>query len=74
MNFLSLGKISRKVNQFDDAEKFYQRLLKELPYDHSNIVDCYYSLEIIIDEKGDYESSLEWHEKSIEIKKQTPKK
>ncbi|CAF0924244.1 unnamed protein product [Rotaria sordida] len=71
MNFLSLGKISRKMNQFDYAEKFYQRLLKELPYDHSNIVDCYYSLEIIIDEKGDYESSSQWHEKSIEIKKQT---
>ncbi|CAF2306788.1 unnamed protein product [Rotaria sp. Silwood2] len=73
MNFLSLGKISRKMSKFHDAEKFYRRLLKELPYDHSNIVDCYYNLGIIMDEKGDYQSSLEWHEKSIKIKKQTLK-
>ncbi|CAF0791846.1 unnamed protein product [Rotaria sp. Silwood1] len=73
MNFLSLGKILRKMTKFDDAEKFYRRLLIELPYDHSNIVDCYYNLGIIMDEKGDYESSLEWHEKSIDIKKQTLK-
>jgi tetratricopeptide (TPR) repeat protein len=71
MNLLSFGRILRKMSKFDDAEKFYRRLLKELPDDHENIADCHYGLGIVMDEKGDYESSLEWHQKSIEIKKQT---
>jgi tetratricopeptide (TPR) repeat protein len=70
INILSFGKILRKMNKYDEAEKFYRRLLKELPYNHPNIVDCHYGLGIVLDEKGDYESSIEWHQKSIEIKKQ----
>jgi pentatricopeptide repeat protein len=73
LNLLSFGKILQKMSKYDEAEKFYRRLLKELPSDHPNIVDCHYGLGIIMDEKGDYESSLEWHQKSIEIKKQTLK-
>jgi tetratricopeptide (TPR) repeat protein len=73
MNLLSFGRILRKMSKFDEAEKFYRRLLKELPNDHSNLADCHYGLGIVTDEKGDYESSLEWHQKSIDIKNQTLK-
>jgi len=73
INLLSFGKVLRKMSKYDEAEKFYRRLLKELPYDHPDIVDCHYGLGIVLDEKGDYESSLEWHQKSLEIKKQTLK-
>jgi tetratricopeptide (TPR) repeat protein len=73
MNILSFGRVLRKMTKLDEAEKFYRRFLKELPFDHPNIADCHYGLGIVTDEKGDYESSLEWHQKSIEIKKQTLK-
>ncbi|UJR26371.1 hypothetical protein I4U23_007704 [Adineta vaga] len=73
MNLLSFGKILRKMQKFDDAEKFYRRLLKELPHDHINIADCHYNLGLVADEKGDYESSLEWHQQAIIIKKQVLK-
>jgi pentatricopeptide repeat protein len=72
-NLLSFGKILRKMSKYDEAEKFYRQLLKELPYDHPNIADCHYNLGIVLDEKGDYESSLECHQQSIEIKNQTLK-
>lgn len=71
INLLSFGKVLRKMSRYDEAEKFYRRLLKEFPSDHPNFVDCHYNLGLLLDEKGDYESSLEWHQKSIEIKKQT---
>jgi tetratricopeptide (TPR) repeat protein len=72
-DLLSFGKVLRKMSKYDEAEKFYRQLLKELPYDHPNIVDCHYGLGIVLDEKGDYESSLECHQQSIEIKNQTLK-
>ena len=71
VNLLSFGRVLRKMSKYDEAEKFYRRLLKELPSNHPNIVDCHYELGIVLDEKGDSESSLEWHQKAIEIKKQT---
>lgn len=73
VNLLSFGRALRKMNKYDEAEKFYRRLLKELPSTHVNLVDCHYNLGLVLDEKGDYESSLEWHQKAIEIKKQTAK-
>ena len=73
INLLSFGRVLRKMSKFDEAERFYRRLLKELPHDHPNLADCHYSLGIVIDEKGDYESSLEWHQKSLAIKNQTLK-
>ena len=72
-NLLSFGQALRKLARYDEAEKFYRRLLKELPANHPNIVDCYYHLGVLLDEKGDYELSLEWHQKSMEMKKQTMK-
>lgn len=69
MELLSLGNVLRKRCEFDQAEKFYLRILKELPKDHSSLADCYYGLALIFDIKGDYTSSLNWHEKSLTLKK-----
>ncbi|CAF0751072.1 unnamed protein product [Adineta ricciae] len=73
MDLLTFGKVLRKMNKFDDAEKFYRRLLKELPSNHINLADCHYGLGLVNDEKGDYESSLEWHQQAIAIRQQTLK-
>ena len=71
INLLSLGRVLRKTMKYDEAERFYRRLLKELPSNHMNLVDCHYNLGLIFDEKHDYENSLEWHRKAIEIKRQS---
>jgi len=69
----SFGHVLRKMGKFDEAEKYYRRLLNELPSDHGDIVRCYWGLGDVTDEKGDYDSSLSWHQKSLEIKIRTLK-
>jgi tetratricopeptide (TPR) repeat protein len=72
-DLLSFGSVLRDMGKFDDAEKYFCRLLSELPNDHEGIADCYHNLGEITMEKGDYDSSLEWHQKSLEIKLRTLK-
>jgi tetratricopeptide (TPR) repeat protein len=62
-----------KMGKFDDAEKYYRRLLKELPSNHKYLARCYQSLGIVAMEKDDLESSLVWLNKSLKIKLQTLK-
>lgn len=37
-NLGQFGNVLRYMGKFDDAEKYYCRLLKELPYDHQDII------------------------------------
>jgi tetratricopeptide (TPR) repeat protein len=73
INLLSLGNLLRKMDKLNEAEKFYMRLLHELPYNYPDIADCYYSLACIGMGKKMYDQSLEWHQKSLEIKLHTLK-
>ena len=73
MSLYSFGHVLRKMGKFDEAEKYYRRLLNELPSDHGDIVRCYWGLGDVTDEKGDYDLSLSWHHKSLEIKIRTLK-
>ena len=43
---------------FDDAEKYLVRLLKQLPLDHKDIHKCYHALGKVSCEKGNYDLSL----------------
>ncbi|UJR19735.1 hypothetical protein I4U23_022869 [Adineta vaga] len=72
-NLPSFGHVLRDMGKFDDANKYYHRLLNELPNDHADIEICYHALGRVAHEKGDYDSSLEWHEKSLAIMQQTLK-
>ncbi|CAF1277467.1 unnamed protein product [Rotaria sordida] len=65
---LSFGDSLWRMGKFDDAEKYYRRMLNELPYDHEDIAICYYTLGLVASAKGKFDSSLEWHHKSLEIK------
>lgn len=73
INLLSLGRALRKMNKLDDAEKFYQHVLKDIPNDHPNAADGYYGLGMLLDEKKDYPSSLACHQIAMEIKERTLK-
>jgi tetratricopeptide (TPR) repeat protein len=68
-DILAFGNILARINQCDHAEKYYQYILKELPTNHANTHICYRNLGNIAYLKKDYDQSLEYHLKSLEIKK-----
>ncbi|CAF3508358.1 unnamed protein product [Rotaria sp. Silwood1] len=68
---LSFGLVLGLMGKYNEAEKYIRRLLKELPSDHEDIAACYHDLGEILDKKGDYDSSLQSHQKALEIMLQT---
>ncbi|CAF1278691.1 unnamed protein product [Rotaria magnacalcarata] len=67
-DLLSFGHVLRNMGKFRDAENYYRRLLDPRPTDSQELGRCYHALGIIAYEKGDYGSSLQWHENSLKIK------
>ncbi len=68
---LSVGLILCEMGKYDEAEKYFRRLLKEIPSDHEDIAACYHNLGNLFDHTGDYESSLDWHRKALETMMRT---
>jgi tetratricopeptide (TPR) repeat protein len=66
-NVLVFGHLLRKMGKLNDAEKYYRYFLNELSYNDSNMAHCYHALGLVADAKGDYESSLSWYNKSLEM-------
>ena len=66
MTILSYGLILNKMSKYDEAERYYHRVLNETPSDHADTYACYHNLGILFDDKGDYQSSLDWHKKAID--------
>lgn len=69
-HLLSLGNFLRNIDQINEAENFFTRVLPELFGNNLSTADCYYALGNIAWEKKSYEISLNWHKKSLEIKSQ----
>lgn len=67
-DILSFGNILARIKQYDDAEKYYLNVFKELPTDHDDTHICYRNLGNVAYLKKDYDQSLEYHLKSLEIK------
>ena len=68
-NLLSCGYSLQDMGKFDDAEKYFSRLLKELPENHEDISKCYHSLGLLSFLKTNYDQSLSWYHKLINILK-----
>jgi tetratricopeptide (TPR) repeat protein len=68
-NLISFGNILYKMGKYDLAEKYFHRLLSDLPNDHHDISRCYHALGILALIKDNYELSLQWHNKSLKILK-----
>ncbi|CAF1144476.1 unnamed protein product [Didymodactylos carnosus] len=64
---LELGRILYKMGKYDKAEKYLNQLLNTLKEDSLLIGRCYHALGIIASEKGDYEKSLLFYNKSVEF-------
>ncbi|CAF1191065.1 unnamed protein product [Adineta steineri] len=59
------------MNEYDSAEKYYRDLLKKLPPNDPSLPSLYYKYGLLIKEKGDYDSSLQWFHKSLEMSLRT---
>src|SRR5437868_516982 len=53
-NLLSLGDVMLDMGKFDLAEKYYCRLLSELPSNDPSLSDLYQRLGRVADAKGEY--------------------
>jgi tetratricopeptide (TPR) repeat protein len=65
---LFFGQAFCDLKRFDDAEKYYHHLIKSLPSDHEDIIFYYNALGNLEKEKGDYDLSLEYFKKLLEIR------
>ncbi|CAF3433052.1 unnamed protein product, partial [Rotaria sp. Silwood2] len=70
-NLLSVGDVIQRMGKFDVAEKYYRRLLSELPSNDLSLDALYNRLVMVADDKGEYDASLEWYQKSLEMKMRT---
>ena len=61
-NLLDFGELLRGMGKLEDAEKYYLRLLNQLPDDHEDIHLCYFQLGRVANDRDDCESSLEWYQ------------
>lgn len=66
-NLLVLGQILFRMGRLADAQKCYQRLLTELPNDHSLMAHCYQDLGEMMMVSKEYETSLHWYNQVLDI-------
>ncbi|CAF1396320.1 unnamed protein product [Adineta steineri] len=67
-NLRTLGKLLGKMGKFDLAEKYFNRLLQELPSNEPLLSSLYEDLGELASQRGDYDMSVQWHQKSLAIK------
>src|SRR5438874_9229757 len=72
-SLLSFGLVLQKMYKFDEAEKYYHRLIKVLPENHEYIIKCQDAIKMITIDKENYEKGLKLMNKSIEINMETSK-
>jgi hypothetical protein len=70
-NLWTLGKILWKMGKFHLAEKYFCRLLDELPMNDPLRAILCESLSEMASQQGDYDKSIQWHKKFVEIEGQT---
>ncbi|CAF4999990.1 unnamed protein product, partial [Rotaria sp. Silwood1] len=68
-DLISFGNFLARIGQYDNAEKYYKHILNELPSNHLDIHIVYRNLGNVAYIKNNYDQSLEYHLKSLEIKK-----
>ncbi len=68
-NLQTLGKILWDMGKFDLAEKYLKRLINEYPLDGHLLASLYEDLGKIASQKHDYDMSMQWYRKSLQVKK-----
>jgi tetratricopeptide (TPR) repeat protein len=67
----SLGKLLWTMGKLDLAEQYYSRLLRELSPDEPSRHSLYADLGVIASMQGDYDKSMQWRQKLLELREQT---
>ncbi|CAF2096809.1 unnamed protein product [Rotaria magnacalcarata] len=67
-NLRTLGKVLCRMGKFDLADKYFKRLLKELPSNHPLISSVYEDLGQLASQTGHFDMSVQWHQKSLALK------
>ncbi|CAF1065697.1 unnamed protein product [Adineta steineri] len=71
-NLRTLGKLLWKMGKLDLAEKYFNRLLQELPSNDSLLSSLYEDLAELASQTGDYDMSVLWHQKLLTFKEENP--
>jgi tetratricopeptide (TPR) repeat protein len=66
-NLLTLGAVLYDMGKFTEAEKCYRHILDDETCDDHVISTCYHAFGTLALERGDYDSSLEWNHKLLQI-------
>ncbi|CAF2759184.1 unnamed protein product [Rotaria sp. Silwood2] len=66
----ALGKLLWMMGKLDLAEHYYSRLLQEIPSNDPSRRSLYADLSQIASQQGDYDKSVWWRQKSLEMKEQ----
>ncbi|CAF1424083.1 unnamed protein product [Rotaria sordida] len=69
-NLRTLGRVLWEMGKLDLAEKYIKRLLNELPSNNQLRCNLYEDLGKIASQKGDYDMSIQWYQKALEVPKQ----
>lgn len=56
-----------QMGKIEEAERCFLRVLKENPVEIEDVAACYHNLGDLWNEKSDYEMSLKWHNKALEL-------
>lgn len=71
-NLSTLAKIVWKMGKFNLAEKYYHRLINEIPLNDPLLIKLYEDLGDITSHQGDYDASIQWYNKALEIRRRHP--
>lgn len=66
-NLIQFSHVLYRMGKLDHAEKYAQRCLKQLTTNDPKRSACYHVLGAIADDRGDFETSLNWYHRSLQI-------
>ncbi|CAF1540791.1 unnamed protein product [Adineta ricciae] len=66
-NLRTLGKILSEMGKLNLADKYYKRFLMELTLDDPLIRHVYEDLAQVSSQKGDFDNSIQWRQKSLAV-------
>jgi sugar lactone lactonase YvrE len=69
-NLRTFGKVLWQMGKLDLVEKYFERLLTDLPPNDPVISNVYEDLAQITSQKGDFDSSIKWRQKFLAFKNQ----
>ena len=67
---LTYGIVLSNASKNEQAERFFRNVIKDLSVDDPLLTHCYHQLGNVLDERGEYQASLEYYEKALTRKLQ----